>query len=472
MSRDGGSVINPFPPVREEKSSHISIYRHRGIKPPASSEVSVLGTDLKKSMVPGRIGGYIKKARLNSRMVLKSAMSISLLPLSYCTNVHPGLSVAAILQGLSEFSAPIAAGFGQPLAAGLWLAKPVIDELLANDEYRHALFVQLRDLGLECYTLNAFPYGDFHSDRVKEQVYLPDWTQASRRDYTLACASILSKLLPDDVEGSISTVPLGFKSLATEPDFLDQCRFHLIRAAIGLAELRRKSRRTIRLAIEPEPCCVLETTRETIDFIHSLRHACGSEVERRAVAEHIGVCFDVCHQSVEYENVAKSIRKLAEAEIRINKVHITNAIELPDPANNVEGRAALANYVEPRYLHQTFAKISKRKLVRRVDLDREMCKHPSERFCEAESWRVHFHVPVDRETLGPLKTTRPDLVRALAAVQQLDYAPHLEVETYTWEVLPDGGTTNLVEGFAQELRSTQQLLNELAVPREAAADAV
>lgn len=444
----------------------------RGIEHPVRPEVSLPGFDEKKTMVLRDPGGYIKMACLNSRMVSNCAMSFSSLPLSYCTNVHPGLSIEAVLHGLSELSAPIASGYGQPLAAGLWLARPVIDELLTDDEHRHALFVRLRDLGLECYTLNAFPFGDFHSDRVKEQVYLPDWTQTSRREYTLACASILSKLLPDHVEGSISTVPLGFKSLATEPDFLDQCRFHLIRTAIGLAELRRKSRRMVRLALEPEPCCVLETTPETIEFIQSLRQACGSEVERKAVTEHIGVCFDVCHQSVEYENVAKSIRKLAEAEIRINKVHITNAIELPDPANNVEGRAALAKYAEPRYLHQTFAKVGKRKLVRRIDLDRELCENPSERFRGAESWRVHFHVPVDRETLGPLATTRPDLVRALAAVQNLDYAPHLEVETYTWEVLPDGGATNLVDGFAQELRSTQQLLNELTVPREAAADAV
>ncbi len=388
-------------------------------------------------------------------------MALSTLPLSYCTNVHPGLTVSGVLDGLTEFAAPIAGRYGQPLAAGLWLACPVINELLGSDDLKWELSGRLRDLGLTCHTLNAFPYGNFHSDRVKEQVYLPDWTQDARREYTLACAAILSRLVPKGEDGSISTVPLGFKSFSHEPDFLDQCCFQLIRTAIGLFELRRKSRCMIRLAIEPEPCCVLETTAETIEFIQLLRERCGSDVERNAVNEHIGVCYDVCHQSVEFEDVSQSIASLAEANIRINKVHITNAIEVPQPGNNPEALAALARYVEPRYLHQTFAKSSAGNVIHQLDLDQALCEQPIEEFRDADCWRVHFHVPVDRESLGPLKTTRPDLVRALAAVKPLDYAPHLEVETYTWEVLPDGGRPNLVDGFSRELLATRQLLDDL-----------
>lgn len=387
-------------------------------------------------------------------------MTLSSLPLSYCTNVHPGLTVAEVCNGLTNFSAPIAAGYGHPLAAGLWLARPVIDELLQDETQRSALSARLRDLKLDCYTLNAFPYGNFHSDRVKEQVYLPDWTHDSRREYTLACAATLSKLIPKGIDGSISTVPLGFKSLATDADFRERCCTQLIRTALGLFELRRKSRCLIRLAIEPEPCCVLETTPETLEFFEFLRQQCGSTVELNAVNEHLGVCYDVCHQSVEFEDVAASIQSFAAAEIRINKVHITNAIEMPQQGQNAEALAALMRYVEPRYLHQTFAKSSSGSVVRQIDLDQALCESPPAEFRDAECWRVHFHVPVDKETLGPLNTTRPDLVRALAAVRQLDYAPHLEVETYTWEVLPDGGRPNIVDGFTRELVATRQLLND------------
>ena len=388
-------------------------------------------------------------------------MTFASTPLSYCTNVHAGVTAEAVLAGLAEYAAPIASRFGHPLAAGLWLADPVIKEFLSSDSLRSDLFVRLRDLGLTCHTLNAFPYGNFHSDRVKEQVYLPDWSQEKRREYTLACASVLSRLLPDGVEGSISTVPLGFKTLTAEPDFRERCCFQLVRTAIGLGELWRKSRSLIRLAIEPEPCCVLETTAETIEFLHYLRKQCRSKVELDAVKEHIGVCFDVCHQSVEFEDVAASIRSLAEADIRINKVHITNAIEVPQPGQNAEALAALGRYVEPRYLHQTFGRTASGTIVRQVDLDQALCESPPAEFRDAACWRVHFHVPVDKETLGALKTTRPDLLRALAAVEQLEYAPHLEVETYTWEVLPDGGRPNLVEGFSRELAATRNMLDDL-----------
>src|SRR5688572_27309437 len=110
-------------------------------------------------------------------------MSLSALPLSYCTNVHPGRSLDEVLAGLERYTLGIRQRFGHPLAAGLWLAEPVIRELTdtaAQDRLRG----WLRHHELPCYTLNAFPYGDFHSDRVKEQVYLPDWTSPARRDYT------------------------------------------------------------------------------------------------------------------------------------------------------------------------------------------------------------------------------------------------------------------------------------------------
>jgi hypothetical protein len=173
------------------------------------------------------------------------------------------------------------------------------------------------------------------------------------------------------------------------------------------------------------------------------------------------VCFDVCHQSVEFEDVADSIARLQAAEIRINKVHITCAIRLAEPGTNAAGRKALARYVEPRYLHQTFAQTRSGEYLAAVDLSGPLALDPPPAYRDAAEWRVHFHVPVNAEGLGSLGTTRADLQRALAAVAGLEYAPHLEVETYTWEVLPDSGTRPLVEGLRDELTATRQLLGEL-----------
>lgn len=387
-------------------------------------------------------------------------MTLSTLPLSYCTNVHPGRTLPEVEHGLDQFTVNLRRNFGAPLAAGLWLADSVVRELRSDPQCLPRFADGLRRRELTCHTLNAFPFGDFHSPRVKENVYLPDWTSAARREYTLGCAEVLATLLPENIDGSISTVPLGFKGFNHPPEFLDCAADALIDTSAALERLRSETGKRITLAIEPEPLCVLETTAEAIAFFERLfrRAADRGQAALAAARDHLGLCYDVCHQSVEFEDMAASITAIDRAGIHINKVHITCAIELANPAENIDGRRMLARYVEPRYLHQTLARTRAGEILRVVDLDEKTALEPSGEFLNADRWRVHFHVPVNAEQLGPLDTTRADLVRALSAVAQLDYAPHLEVETYTWQVLPGGEQTDLVQGFTRELVATREML--------------
>ena len=390
-------------------------------------------------------------------------MSLSRLPLSYCTNVHPGRSLAEVVAGLDRYTRPVADRYGRPLAAGLWLAAPVIAELTADAGGPQRLADELADRGLACHTLNAFPYGDFHGERVKEQVYLPDWAAPERLDYTLACAEVLAAVLPEGTDGSISTVPLGFKHLDQSDDFMPRAIDARLRWAPAAGRRFEETGCRVRLAIEPEPLCLLETTDETLAFFGELFEEADRRGMRDLAGDYLGVCYDVCHQSVEFEDVAVSIRRLDEAGIRLNKIHITCAITLDDPANNLEGRRRLAGFVEPRYLHQTLARTADGRVLRSIDLDRELAESPPAEWLAAESWRVHFHVPVDAESLGPLGTTRDDLRRALACVaEDLDHAPHLEVETYTWEVLPGAERPDLVSGLTRELNATTALLEDVS----------
>jgi hypothetical protein len=386
-------------------------------------------------------------------------MSLSTLPLGYCTNVHAGRSVAEVEAGLDRYTVNVRDRFGAPLAAGLWLAKPVVSELTASDAALRSFGEGLRRRGLTVHTLNAFPYGDFHSERVKENVYLPDWTQPQRAEYTRQCAQVLAALMPADVsEGSISTVPLGFKGFEHAPDFVDHCIVQLLDLSDMLDGLRRETGKTIRLAIEPEPCCVLETTDEALAFFRRLWAAADARAVSDIVRTHVGLCYDVCHQAVEFEDVTGSIAALDAAGIRINKLHISCALQLDHPATNPEGREALRRYVEPRYLHQTTARTPSGDVVRVLDLTVETIDSPPEGLAAADAWRIHFHVPVDADRVGPLATTRPALKSALAAVAKLGYAPHLEVETYTWDVLP-GRQTDLVQGLALELGAARELIS-------------
>ena len=391
-------------------------------------------------------------------------MSLSALPLSYCTNVHPGRSVAEVEKGLDDYTVKVRERYGAPLAAGLWLARPVADELAASPDGLARFADGLRRRGLTCHTLNAFPYGDFHGERVKENVYLPDWSQPQRLAYTERCATLLAGLLPEGVDaGSISTVPLGFKGFEHPADFVDRCVRQLLDLAAALDALRERTGKTIRLGVEPEPLCLLETTDETIAFFRRLFSAADKAGVGHAARTHVGVCYDVCHQAVEFEDAVGAIAAIDAADIRINKIHISCALQLDRPAQNQEGRAALRRFVEPRYLHQTMARTSTGDVVRAVDLDPQLIDSPPTEFRDAPAWRVHFHVPVDAERIGPLATTRPALRDALRAVAGLSYAPHLEVETYTWEVLPGAaGTTDLVTGLTHEMTATRELIAELS----------
>ena len=388
-------------------------------------------------------------------------MSLSTLPLSYCTNVHPGRTVAEVIQGLRDVAFPARRQLGDHIAAGLWLSAPVVDDLSGNVGQREALVETLRDGDLVCYTLNAFPYGDFHSTRVKEDVYLPDWTSPERLEYTRRCASLLAEFMPPGTEGSLSTLPLGFEGLERSPDFLDRCADQLLALAIELDRLHDDTGRVVRVAVEPEPCCVLETTAEAIRFFDRMFATAQDRGQLDAARRHLGLCYDVCHQSVEFEDVRESLKRIEAAEIRVNKVHITCALRLEHPAENIAARRQLGQYAEPRYLHQTFARAANGAVLHEVDLSKELCGSPSEQFLEATEWRVHFHVPVDRERLGLLATTRDDLKRALEAISVFPYAPHLEVETYTWGVLPDERPATLVQGLVGELSATFALLDDL-----------
>ena len=394
-------------------------------------------------------------------------MTLSRLPLSYCTNVHPGRTVAEVIDGLTTYSAEVQRQLDFPMAAGLWLSASVVSELMENSDQMEQLAQVLWQHDLCCYTLNTFPYGDFHSERVKEQVYLPDWASFERINYTEQCAAILGQLLPEGGEGSLSTVPLGGRMNPRDADFHAVCFSHLIRLAKYLHHLFDTTGRRIRLGLEPEPMCDMSgTSAWTLPMFERLfaqAEALGCEP---LVREYIGACFDVCHQAVEFEDVAESIAQFVQRGIRINKVHITNAVELLNPSENAAGRQALRQFVEPRYLHQTYARFADGRIEQRLDLTlKDIQRQPADEFMRAASWRVHFHVPIFAETLGALTTTREDLAAALRKVATLTYAPQLEVETYTWPVMPGETATDsppLADRIAEELRSAMELLGKAA----------
>jgi sugar phosphate isomerase/epimerase len=387
--------------------------------------------------------------------------------LTYCSNIHAGESWADVRDALGAALPKVRRHLGAagPLAIGLRLSARAAEEL-----ERPAVFedfrVFMRDGDYYVPTINGFPFGAFHATRVKENVYLPDWRDWRRVDYSNRLARVLAALLIDRglSEGSISTVPGAFKGHAGDPDDAAAIAVSMLEHAEQLVALRESTGVTIVLAIEPEPACFIETTTEAVDFFTRFLFdpafvRTGSQLTVDQVRRHVGVCFDACHMAVEFEQHADSLAALDAAGIRVPKFQISSALRLSDPSKGSAGRRALERFAEDVYLHQVVER-SDRGLKRFVDLPDALAGASAGASKDAplrSEWRIHFHVPVFLRTMGDLETTQPDLEAVLDLVKKRTDAPCLEVETYTWDVLPpEYRTADMSEAIARELTWTRQ----------------
>jgi sugar phosphate isomerase/epimerase len=387
--------------------------------------------------------------------------------LGYCSNIHPGETWPEVREALEEALPRVRAGTGAsgPLGFGLRLSARAAETLSGVEELR-AFREFLRAGDYYVFTINGFPYDDFHGRRVKEQVYLPDWRSEARLEYTNRLAAILSALLSEshEIEGSVSTVPGAFRAHA--PSESDQAAIagRVLRHAAELRRLERETGVTLRLALEPEPACVLETTDDAVAFfeqrlfradaIAAAARASGLPLGLEDVRRHVGICFDACHAAVEFEDPAASLARLRAAGIRVAKVQVSAALRVRNPAN-AERRRALEAFAEDTYLHQVVER-SAEGLRRFTDLPEALA---ADLGSVPDEWRVHFHVPIFLESLGDLETTQPELAATLTSLKQHPDCRYLEVETYTWNVLPpEHRASDLSAAIARELRWARERL--------------
>lgn len=364
--------------------------------------------------------------------------------LSYCTNVHPAEDLAGVLTQLDAFAGPARRAAGlEELGVGLWLPADLARQLAESVEDREQLRHRLEANGLVLRTVNAFPFAAFHAEVVKLDVYLPDWSDPRRAAYTLDCARVLAAFLPEGSAGSISTLPLGWREPWTEES--DRLAFAaLAHVSDSLRALREETGRTVRIAIEPEPGCVLDTVSDVVEW---LSPRLGPEGSDGIDPEFIGVCLDTCHLAVSFADPAAAVRQIADAGLRVVKVQASAALHVADPAD-VESREAVSTFVEQRYLHQTRELSADGTVLAADDLPEALSELPA-----CGPWRVHFHVPLHLAPRAPLTATTDVLTAALEAVRGIPHGEeaHVDVETYTWSVLPDG-VEDLVEGIAGEVR--------------------
>ena len=387
--------------------------------------------------------------------------------LTYCSNIHPGESWADVRANIGRYFPAVRdrVAPGQLFGIGLRLSARAARELGIGDAL--AEFREFLDRNkLYVFTINGFPYGTFHGTRVKEEVYLPDWRDEERLRYTDELADLLAQLLPDGVEGSISTVPGAFKPAMRNGADVDRIADNMLRHVAKLVDIKRRGGRHIALAIEPEPHCYLETVEESVRFFRG--HLFSASAVRRlgeladldpvaaadALHDHIGLCLDLCHAAVEFEDPAGCIRELAQAGIRITKLQISAGLRLPELT--AAAVTALKQFDDPVYLHQVVEE-GPNGIRRYVDLPEALATATGK--ADGREWRVHCHVPIFMDDLGAFSSTQSFISEVLDIHRRRPVSGHLEVETYTWNALPEhlraGG---MEQAIARELNWVKDVL--------------
>lgn len=362
--------------------------------------------------------------------------------ITYCTNIHPGESWDEIFANLQTYLLKVKAAVSPdtPFPIGLRLSNPASLEI---DEKTSDIFSDWCRQH-DCYvsSINGFPYGAFHASEIKEKVYLPDWRDTERVEYTKRLARLLDSWLPEKKRGSISTVPIGFRNHMSESD-LDIVRSNLLNILEHLNTFKQKSGKEIILSLEPEPGCVLETTDNVLRFFEQMQFP-------EDVKGNIGICYDCCHQAVEFEGAGDSLSALAKAGIAVGKIQVSSALSFINPDYEI-----LRKFQEKCYLHQVVIKREDGSLTRYNDLPQALRQH--EKGPEDE-WRIHFHVPVFLDSAYNYGTTRrfTEEIISMAGNNTL-----LEVETYTWEVLPSElRMEHVTDSIVREIKWVQSKVNE------------
>ncbi len=379
--------------------------------------------------------------------------------LAYCTNIHRGETWAETFAALEEYTLRVKKEIcpDRPYGIGLRLSAEAARELRNSEGGVQHFREWLDEKGCYVFTINGFPYGTFHGERVKEQVFAPDWTQQARLDYTCLLFDLLSELLPEGMEGSVSTLPGSFKEFIEDGDGQEELMVrNLLQCHRHIQQLREKTGQDLHLGLEPEPLGYFETSAEAVDFFQRLRAGAQEQgLDEAELLRNIGINYDTCHLAVEFEEAEAALSRLREAGIRISKIHLSSALSLR-PTEEALGR--LGDFQEDVYLHQVVVREGGRLVRTFRDLPEALAFAGQTDGGQGQSlgdeWRVHFHVPIHAKLEGLFGDTQDHI---LATLEQWQNDPgmcsHFEIETYTWAVLPEAlRSGDVVEQIVKEYK--------------------
>jgi len=392
--------------------------------------------------------------------------------IGYSTNVHPAWTLDEVLTLLADCASKVRQLYipNNILGIDLHLGMDVIDTCATEPGKCERLGEVLKEVGLRAFTVNGFPLGRFHAERVKESVYRPSWTEEARQRYTCLLGRIMTTWMDEGDTATLSTLAGAFREQEDGTQAKNKMAHELARCAGFLWELQEETGRRVELCLEPEPFTTIATTEDAVHFFQDfllregasyLEKRMGSARVEEILRKMIGINYDTCHQAVMFEDPVRSLETLESAGIAVKKVHIASALSLVEPSKHPECLAALNRFDEPRYLHQTFGCNHQGRVVLEAK-DLGQIPQNTGDLSQIAELRAHFHVPVYMDACGPLQTTQAWTQKALAWIMAKGTCRHFAVETYTWEVLQQFGMKDieqsLEEGIARELQWAHKAL--------------
>ena len=176
------------------------------------------------------------------------------LDLAYCTNVHRGNTWEETFRSLDKYVLAVREKVApdERFAIGLRLGAEAAVKLSNPEQIlRFQKWLESKD----CYvfTINGFPYGNFHGQPVKEEVYRPDWATKERLSYTVLLFEILEQLLEPGEEGSVSTLPGSFKEFDTDEEAYSKIFENLLQCSDDIDRITEAKHLDLHLGLEPEP---------------------------------------------------------------------------------------------------------------------------------------------------------------------------------------------------------------------------
>lgn len=397
--------------------------------------------------------------------------------LTYCSNIHSGETWADHFSKLRENIPLIKQKVSpfEPFGIGLRLSNVASLELRKQENFE--VFQEWLDKN-NCYvfTMNGFPYGGFHHTVVKDKVHAPDWLSADRVSYTIRLAQILAALIPEGLDGGISTSPLTYKFWHAEedlPQIFEKATINVLLVVDQLIQIKKTTGKLIHIDIEPEPDGLLGDGREFLQwYVQYLlpigityvqdRYGYNEDEAALVIREHIQICYDVCHFAVSYEDHAHMIEQLRSLGIKTGKIQISAALKANLSADEIQRRQvteAFSAFNEPVYLHQVAARKNDGQLLRYRDLDEALADAGNN---SVNEWRAHYHVPLFVQSYGALQSTRQDIEEVLAIHEASPFTFHLEIETYTWEVLPEEMRLPIADSIIREINWVVDILKHHA----------